>query len=338
VLISVVIPSYNHARYVAAAVRSVLEQSYEDLELIIIDDGSTDDSDKAIRAAIAGSGRRRTEYHRQKNAGAHAAIMRGLALARGEVLTILNSDDFYEPERIARIMNAVPRTGDFIAFTKVRFIDEFGRSHAAGAPIQAWYDMALRDAARCPTVGYALLRNNISVTSGNLVFTRRLCEKVGGFRDFRVCHDWDFLMRAAHHVEPIYVQHTLMAYRYHGANTIHSTAHLLEEEGVAALNHYVDLGLDEIPPNPLAPGWAHWPRYFDLFVKRFPCWFSGSPMGDYLRRRPPPEVFQGVREPTEWQDAERLGLPNRSFLTDAIWARDVCAVLSEARFTAEELN
>ena len=333
-LVSVVVPSYNHARYVAQALRSVIEQSYGAIELIVVDDGSVDGSDEVIRTAIADTRGWHIEYHRQANAGAHAAIMRGLSLARGDVLTILNSDDCFEPGRIARIMAAAPPSGDFIAFTRLRFIDEHGRTLAPNAPLQAWYDKALREAARCPTVGYALLRNNISVTSGNLVFSRTLFDKVGGFRSFRMCHDWDFLMRATHHVEPIYVQRTLMAYRYHPTNTLRSTRHLLEEEGIEALNAFVGLGMDEVPPNPLAPSWAHWPRFFDLFVDRFSCWFSEAPMGAYLRQRlvrdggPPPGAAM-------WEDAARLGLSSREFLSDAAQARDCFALLREESLPQE---
>ncbi|MDB5415461.1 MAG: hypothetical protein JWR10_3796 [Rubritepida sp.] len=329
-LLSVIIPSYNHARYIEKALRSVLDQDYPELELIIIDDGSKDDSDAIIRATIADPGRVRVEYHPQANAGAHAAITRGLSLARGEVLTILNSDDYFEPGRFSQMMAAVPRDRDFIAFSRLRLIDDAGITLPTDAPLQAWYDRALLDAAQCPTVGYALLRNNISITSGNLVFTRGLYDKVGGFRDFKMCHDWDFLMRATHHVEPIYVQRALMAYRYHENNTLRSTAHLLEAEGVPAFNTFVDLGLAEVPPNPLCPSHAHWPSYFPQFVGRYPSWFSPSPMGQYIRSHvAPAEPATGL---AQWAENPRLGLHGREFLTDAGRARDAYALLREASF------
>lgn len=327
-LVSVVIPSFNHARYVQRAVRSVIEQSYAELELIIIDDGSSDGSEALIREAIADHRGRRIEFHVQANAGAHQAIMRGLSLARGNILTILNSDDFYEPARIERLMRAVPSAGDFIAFSKVRLIDDNNLDLPADAPLQHWYDQALRDAARCPTVGYALLRNNISVTSGNLLFTRALYERVGGFRHFKMCHDWDFLMRATHHVEPIYVQEPLMAYRYHEANTLRSTTHLLEKEGVEALNDFVDLGLAQPPPNQLAPGWAHWPAYFDVFIGRFACWFSREPMARFIRNRPRPAAKPHGR--TIWVDNASLGLPQTDFLTSPVAGPEAYALLREA--------
>ena len=101
--VSVVIPSYNHAAFVAEAVRSVLAQTLADLELVVVDDGSTDDS----LAVLRGLADPRLQVHRQVNQGAHAAINVGLARARGDVLAVLNSDDAYQSRRLARAVAAL---------------------------------------------------------------------------------------------------------------------------------------------------------------------------------------------------------------------------------------
>ncbi|MRG53981.1 glycosyltransferase [Phyllobacterium sp. SYP-B3895] len=325
-LVSVIIPSYNHARYVKQAIRSVIEQSYSDVELIIIDDGSSDGSEELIRESISENCGRHIVFEAQRNAGAHQAIMRGLSLAKGNLLTILNSDDFYELNRLERMLHNFSPVENYIAFSRVRLVDDRSCPLSNNAPLQLWYDQALRDAARCPTVGYALLRNNISVTSGNLLFTRALYDRVGGFRHFKMCHDWDFLMRATHYVEPIYIQEPLMAYRYHETNTLRSTAHLVEQEGAAALNDFVKLGLSETAPNHLAPGWAHWPAYFDLFIDRFACWFSKEPMGRFIQGRP---VQKQVRGRAIWVDNARLGLADTDFLTSSGAGNEAYALLRE---------
>lgn len=87
--ISVVIPSYNHARYIERAVYSVLHQTFHKIELIVIDDGSRDDSLSRL-ARIKDS---RLKVFSQENQGAHATINRGLHMAREHYLAILNSDD-----------------------------------------------------------------------------------------------------------------------------------------------------------------------------------------------------------------------------------------------------
>jgi len=308
----VVIPSYNHARFVAQAIQSVLDQDYSALELIIVDDGSKDGSLDAIRCAIENVHSRSVRLIAQHNTGANIAIMHGLHQARGEILTILNSDDLYHPARLSTIVENVSAHEDFIAFSKVGFIDDRGEQLAPNSGIANWYDKALREGAECPTVGYGLLRNNFSITSGNLVFTRRLYEYVGGFQHYKMCHDWDFLIRATHYVEPIYIQNVLMDYRVHESNTLHSTQHLELGEGSSVINAFARRGLAETPPNMLCPGWAHWPLYFDHFIDSYSCWLSDRPIRDFLNVTPPQFPVSCLKS---WADANKVGVPDYGHLT-----------------------
>src|ERR1700756_4754280 len=101
-MISVVIPSYNHEKFIARCVDSVLAQTYGDWELIVIDDGSRDSSNEMLAAYAARDSR--ITHLQQENRGAHATINRGLALAKGDILTILNSDDEFHPNRFERCL------------------------------------------------------------------------------------------------------------------------------------------------------------------------------------------------------------------------------------------
>lgn len=276
--VSVVIPSYNHARFIAQAIRSVLDQDRPVDELIVVDDASTDGSAAVIQRTLgeyAGPVRIRCEML-DRNGGAHAAIARGLSLADGDVLTILNSDDAYAPDRFRAIGDALPEAGDFVAFTGVDFIDDGGARLSDDDPVRAWYRDVLAQARACPTAGFALLRHNIAVTSGNLVFSRGLYERVGPFAPYRMCHDWDFLIRCMVHVEPIYVPGAHLSYRTHPKNTLKSTGDLMHGEGSAALKTYLSLIARGAPANALAPAPENWPVYFGFFVETYASWFSGE--------------------------------------------------------------
>jgi len=87
--ISIIIPAYNHEEYITEAINSVLNQSVKDYEIIIINDGSTDSTEQRILSIHD----KRIQYISQKNSGAHSAINRGINLAQGEYISILNSDD-----------------------------------------------------------------------------------------------------------------------------------------------------------------------------------------------------------------------------------------------------
>ena len=96
-LVSVVIPAYNRAAYLAQAIDSVLAQTYTPLEIIVVDDGSTDDT-----AQLAASYLPRIQLIRQANAGAAAARNSGIAQSHGELIALLDSDDRWLPDKLAR--------------------------------------------------------------------------------------------------------------------------------------------------------------------------------------------------------------------------------------------
>lgn len=220
-LVSVVIPSYNHAAWVRQAVESVLGQSHDRLELIVVDDGSTDGSPERIREVSDP----RLRLVEQPNAGAHAAINRGLALAKGEVLAILNSDDAYHPERLRACLEAIGEGHDLVA-TWLEVVDGEGRTLGVK---EGWGNM-LPWPVKHP--GHAvgsldafatnLLLTNFVSTTSNIVFTRRLHERIGGMRRLRFAHDWDFLLRAAHEFRCALLPRPLVKYRVHASNTISS--------------------------------------------------------------------------------------------------------------------
>src|SRR5262249_52053928 len=102
---SVIIPTFNRARVLARAVDSVLSQSYPAGQLIVVDDGSTDETSELLRRygdAI--------QYVYQENAGASAARNRGIALARHPWIAFLDSDDYWTPNYLARMAEAIDAT------------------------------------------------------------------------------------------------------------------------------------------------------------------------------------------------------------------------------------
>jgi hypothetical protein len=119
-LVSVVMPLYNTEQYVAAAVRSVLAQTYENLELVVVDDGSSDASIAAV-TAVADD---RVRVVEQIHGGEAAARNRGLDEARGELVAWLDADDLCLPHRLTTMVDALEATGAAFAHCDLLFIDE----------------------------------------------------------------------------------------------------------------------------------------------------------------------------------------------------------------------
>src|SRR5215813_10638726 len=101
-LVSVIIPVYNYDRYLAEAIESVLSQTYQHLEVIVVDDGSTDRSG-AVARSFAGRGVR---YCYQAHAGIGPARNKGVELAQGDLIAFLDADDRWPSEKIERQLHA----------------------------------------------------------------------------------------------------------------------------------------------------------------------------------------------------------------------------------------
>ena len=221
--LSIIIPLYNHEKYIKKAIESVIKQTYPFWELIIIDDGSLDRS-----AEIAEEFQdKRIRLFRQKNTGAHQAINRGLEMAKGEYIAILNSDDIYEKKRfeiMLRYMQEHTEVGFSCSYLHV--INEKGRKLGVK---KGWNNMEpwlLENPQMSFQDPYDFKKNlfiaNFISTTSNFLFRRSLYEKIGGMRNLRFAHDWDFALRAAEATQCKIIEQPLMRYRVHEANTITS--------------------------------------------------------------------------------------------------------------------
>ncbi|MGS0980163.1 glycosyltransferase family 2 protein [Burkholderia glumae] len=217
--ISVVIPLYNHARYIEGALDSVLSQTSPADEIILIDDGSSDDGYAVAQRVLARVPNARA--FRQDNAGAHNTINRAIGISRGDYVAVLNSDDVFAPgklERCRRVLGALPGTA--LVAGEIGIMDDHGTRLESGATID-WLARAraFLDDTGLPQL--ALLNENSVGTTSNMVFSRALWEAAGGFQPLRYCHDLDFLMYAYAHAS-VHVDrgHEHIVYRVHERNTI----------------------------------------------------------------------------------------------------------------------
>lgn len=267
-LVSVVIPVFNHQDYVRQALESVLNQTYSNLELIVIDDGSKDRSGDVVRDVLATweskpQCRRSIQFIQQANMGAHATINKGLALSKGEWLTILNSDDYYDLKRIETILEKARHSKAKIAFSYVVGIDAHNNPLPSDHWWWRWYEKVRFNAFQThPTLGFRLLQDNFAVSTGNLFFSRDLYQEVGPFNDLKLAHDLDFILRALVVAEPLLVRENHYFYRLHGHNTQYQVQHLLEKEFSEIHSRYLRAVATIPPKNTQAPCHWYWPSEF----------------------------------------------------------------------------
>jgi glycosyltransferase involved in cell wall biosynthesis len=266
VRVSVVVPCYNHRRYVARCLAAIDAQAVDDLEVVVVDDGSTDGSWDVLRQA-RWQPSRRVQLVRTANAGAHAALNRGLDLATGDWIALCNSDDEFVPGRLPALLAAATREGARFAFSAVRYVDDDGRDVSASSPYAADL-VAKQDAIRTfPSVGFALVLSNVTISTGNFFVARSLVDEVGGFRPYRYVHDWDWALRALLVTEPLYVPEVLYRYRLHGTNSFTSLGDAAAVECPELMRRFLRATMTERWPNRLAPSPRNWPVYFEWFLE-----------------------------------------------------------------------
>jgi len=125
-IISVIIPVYNVENYLCQCLDTVLNQTLKNIEVICVNDGSTDNSSEILKEYAARDSR--IIVLNQKNSGAGAARNRGLSIARGEFLSFLDSDDFFEPDMLEKAYKAcVKENADFVVFRSDRYDNFFRR-------------------------------------------------------------------------------------------------------------------------------------------------------------------------------------------------------------------
>ncbi len=238
-MISVIIPAYNHEQFIGPAIESVLGQSWDDLELLVIDDGSTDNTAGVIKSYDD----RRLSYFYQENQDAYNTINRGLGLARGEYIAILNSDDLYLPGRLERLVEVQRESGAVCLFTDVVPIDEEGEE--LSDPQFGWNCWHRKNREFYFASGdlyTGFLKGNFMVTTSNLFMTREVVEKVGTFCSLRYLHDYDYIFRImlAFPDQVRYLHgERLLAYRIHGGNTLSEAAIIGREQDKEVIRRYL---------------------------------------------------------------------------------------------------
>lgn len=274
-LVSVMIPSYNHEAYIYNALYSVYNQTYKDIELIVIDDASKDKTFKIIEeiCSLPQFQKRFSNsifMKNEKNMGAHATINKGISLSSGKFISILNSDDYYHPERIEKLIQLFKNDSEyFFAFSNYIFIDDKNEEIPLH-PLNIELQTSLKEALKIfSNLSFIFLRKQVALSTGNFFFTKSLWERIGGFLNLRYCHDLDFILQSLRYTPPVFLDEPLYYYRVHAGNTFSTVQHLaLIETEIVLTRYFKNTHYGELI-NRNAPCSRNFPLYFEELLKVF---------------------------------------------------------------------
>jgi alpha-1,3-rhamnosyltransferase len=223
-LVSVAIPAYNHEKFIVDCLESVRGQDYQNIELIIIDDGSKDSTPQLISQFIKTYEQRfsRVVFLSRPNRGVSFTSNECFSHARGEWVHLLGSDDLMKPFKISRMMRAYEEWGDpdvALIYSDADYIDNRGtvvrvvdKVFPPGVDKNAYRRLFLSNCIPNPT----------------LAIRREAFEAVGGFDESLFLEDWDMWLRLSARYPIARIPEVLASYRYHVGNTHTRKAEMLE--------------------------------------------------------------------------------------------------------------
>ena len=214
-IVSVVIPAHNAMPYLITALNSVLQQTFGDFEVLVVDDGSQDDTGDWITTVND----RRVLLISQANQGASGARNTGISHAKGQYIAFLDADDIWNPVKLEKQVDYLNNHQDVglvstkavLVDAEARFVREIEQPYAANIAIET------------------LLESNC-ILCGSTPLVRRSCFNTVGVFDLelRTFEDWDMWIRIAYHYPIAVIMEPLVSYRQHSASLSKNTFYMVE--------------------------------------------------------------------------------------------------------------
>lgn len=238
--VSVVMTSYNYGRFISEAIRSVLNQSFDDLELIIVDDASNDGSQQIIKSFEEEDARIRIEFH-EKNLGFPRTVNEGWDLARGRFIANISSDDFWKKEKLERQIKVLENDEDLVVWSEGEIIDAQGRSTGE------LFTQVHRATGRKKSgdIFVELLKGNFIFASSRIFKRKNLLGRRYS-ENLKYLSDYQFAVDMAIDYDYYFIQEPLTKYRMQGNNTLNRDIEGYQVDAVKLVEYFLATYGDKI--------------------------------------------------------------------------------------------
>lgn len=218
--VTVIMPNYNGARFIAESIQSVLGQTFTDFELMLVDDGSTDTS-VSIANEYAKSDRRIKIIMNEKNRGQSYTLNRGISAATGEFICFIDSDDIFRPTRLEKLVGSLENAKSSVGYTDVFLIDPDGRTTSG----------SFLGTKRLPPTGYAYPYFLTQWCWGLGIFMSHIStiREIGCFDEsLDWGNDFDYVLRLTGNHKIVLIPEALYGYRLHSQSMTSLTSSKLK--------------------------------------------------------------------------------------------------------------
>lgn len=211
-MISIVLPTYNGEKYIRESIYSIIAQTYKDWELIVIDDCSTDNTNKIVKSYCEIDSRIKL-YKNENNLRLPRSLNKGFSLSKGDYLTWTSDDNIYKPNALEDLLNNIVKLKVDFVFSAMDYIDESGKvTHSSKKP----EDLSMIYAT--------------NIVGACFLYTRNVYKKIGDYNpNLFMIEDYDYWIRIYKEYKTAYIDKSLYLYRQHsGSLTISKNKKLLE--------------------------------------------------------------------------------------------------------------
>lgn len=240
-LVSVVVPAYNHEKYVHDSILSIVNQDYSNIELIILNDGSKDATHEKIMELIPICEKRftRFKYINKSNEGVATTLNQGIDWSEGEYVTVIASDDLMKPCKVSELVAQLEHKDvDYgLAFGDADFIDDrsahilldqFGCISTSDQAYSTFIQLFTARRKDLPSsndyFNYELLLKGNYLPAMSVLWRKSALSSVGSFTEGMALEDWDLWLKMSKRYKAVFIDRCVASYRWHDHNTVKTSA------------------------------------------------------------------------------------------------------------------
>lgn len=237
-LVSIIIPAYNHEKYIEAALQSIAKQTYKNIETVVIDDGSTDGTAKKIREFITSNPEMQIFFLSKKNEGVCQTLNIGIDHARGEYLCFLASDDIFLPKKIASQVEFLEQNLAIgMVFSDAIFLRFNEKSNTKWSDYKPGIKSLFRNGIQNVNM-YRILITRAIIPALTVMVRRSVIEEIGKFDNNLSYEDDDMWLRISERYPIAYIDEPLALYRMHGNNVSNNSKFMIKGMLETVSKHY----------------------------------------------------------------------------------------------------